>query len=288
MKKIINEQLPISPSAPLKARYYDYEHFTYPWHFHSEWEIIYIREGEGTWFAGNTIEAYSEGDIILFGSNLPHCMKSGEAYFAELGLRVKGTIIQFEKDFMYHSINHYPQFVRIKKLLEESKQCVHFPAKGAKVLGQLMERIPQEQGMEQFVSFLELLHEMTKAESRTVITSSYVPNELAVYSSRIDKILSYLNMNYTRPVDLDEITSLAAMNRTAFCRFFKRNTGKTLKQYILDMRIAYACKLLLMEGMNISQISVECGFETISHFNKTFKKTTGYPPTLYREIILKE
>ena len=98
--------------------------------------------------------------------------------------------------------------------------------------------------------------------------------------------ISYLNKNYTRNVSLDEIASFAAMNSSAFCRYFKSKTGKSFKNYILDMRIRFACKLLLMEDISISQLSSQCGFDTLSHFNKTFKKNTGYVPSQYRKSLL--
>lgn len=286
MRKIINERLPISKSLPLKARFYDYACFTYPWHFHSEYEIIYIQEGTGARFVGNSIDKYVAGDVILIGSNLPHYMKSDEAYYTEgSALRVKGTIIQFEKDFMYHAINYYPHFAKIKKMLDDSQRGLYFPARSTAKLRPLLDTIPLEVGINQITSFLQLLKEMSEIKARQIISSADFNNETVYDTSRIDKVISFLNKNYNRSVHLDEVASLAAMNSTAFCRFFKSKTGKSLKNYILDMRIGYACKLLLMDDLNISQISVECGFDTISHFNKTFKKNTGYTPSQYKEVM---
>ena len=119
MRKMMNEQLPISKSSPLKARFYDYPYFTYPWHFHTEYEIIYVKEGTGMRFVGNNAEKYADGDILLLGSDLPHYMKSDEVYRQEGStLRTTGTIIQFEKDFMHHAFNYYPHFMKLKNLLE--------------------------------------------------------------------------------------------------------------------------------------------------------------------------
>lgn len=286
MRKIMNERLPISKSLPLRARFYDYPCFTYPWHFHSEYEIIYIKESTGTRFVGNNTDTYTSGDVILVGSNLPHYMKSDEAYHADNStLRVRGTIIQFEKDFMYHAINHYPHFVKIKKMLDDSQRGVCFPARSTACLRALLDRIPLATGVDQITSFLQLLKEMSEIKGRQIISSADFSNDTLYDTSRVDKVISFLNKNYNRPVRLDEVASLAAMNPTAFCRFFKSKTGKSLKNYMLDMRIGYACKLLLMDHLNISQISVECGFDTISHFNKTFKKHTGHTPSQYKEIM---
>ncbi len=287
MRTIINERLPISKSSPLKARFFDYEHFSYPLHFHSEYEIIYIKEGTGTRFLGNSITKFQAGDILLIGSNLPHFMKSDEAYhLGNVDLRVKGTIIQFEKEFMYYAVNHYPHFMKIKNLFQESQRGIYFAAANFPKLQDLIEKIPLENGLNQLMLFLEILKEMSETENRQTISTTDFVNETIYDTARIDKIMSFLNKNYTRHISLEEIASFAAMNASAFCRYFKSKTGKSFKNYILDMRIGYACKLLLMEDISISQLSSQCGFETISHFNKTFKKNTGYVPSQYRKTML--
>ena len=294
MKKIMNEKLTITTSNPVRARFYEYPRFTYPWHFHSEYEIIYVEKGEGDCLVGDSIISYSKGDLILFGSELPHSMQSppdgGEESDNEekSELKVRGVNIQFEKDFMHHAFNYYPHFIKIKNLLEEAQRGIYFPAGCSSRLVELLESIPLETGVDQITSFLQLLKEMANVTSRSVISTSDFENDIIYDGSRIDKIIAYLNKNYTRQIDLNEISSLAAMNPAAFCRFFKSKTGKSFKNYILEMRIGYACKLLLMGDMNISQISVECGFDTISHFNKSFKKHTGFSPSYYKKMMLAE
>ncbi|MEL1240770.1 AraC family transcriptional regulator [Flavobacterium flavipallidum] len=288
MRTIMNERLPISESSPLKVRFFDYAHFSYPLHFHSEYEIIYIEEGTGTRFLGNNIAQFSAGNILLIGSNLPHFMKSDDIYHSEnSNLRVKGTIIQFEKDFMYYSINHYPHFIKIKKLLQDSLRGIYFSSVNSPKLKDLLSKLPLENGLNQLMLFLELLKEMSETSNRQIISTSDFINETIYDTARIDKIISYLNKNYTRHISLEEIASFAAMNAAAFCRYFKSKTGKSFKNYILDMRMGYACKLLIMEDISISDISSQCGFESISHFNKTFKKSLGYIPTQYRKTMLK-
>ena len=222
MRTIINERLPISKSSPLKARFFDYEHFSYPLHFHSEYEIIYIKEGTGTRFLGNSITKFQAGDILLIGSNLPHFMKSDEEYHSgNTDLRVKGTIIQFEKEFMYSAINHYPHFIKIKNLFQESQRGIYFAAASFPKLQDLIEKIPLENGLNQLMLFLEILKEMSETENRQTISTTDFVNETIYDTARIDKIISYLNKNYTRNISLDEIASFAAMNSSAFCRYFR-------------------------------------------------------------------
>ena len=104
---------------------------------------------------------------------------------------------------------------------------------------------------------------------------------------RLDKIISFVNKNYTRKITLEEIASFSAMNKSAFCRYFKKETGKSFIQFLMEMRIGYACKLLLMNNTSVAEVGVECGFESISHFNQLFKKLKGFTPTDYRRNMLK-
>lgn len=285
MKKIMNEKLTISTTNPVRARFYDYQRFTYPWHFHSEYEIIYVEEGEGDCLVGDSIIAYSKGDIILFGAELPHSMQSPPCYGEESELKVKGVNVQFEKDFMHYSISQYSQFIPIRNLLEDAQRGIKFSTNHASKLVELVNQIPVAKGAEQIILLLSLLQMMSTATTnrKYLTTSHYTPSPSVMRNERMEKVIAYLNKHYTASIGLDEIASYTAMNPSAFCRYFKENTGKTFKEYVLEMRVGYACKLLSGSMMNISQISATCGFESPVHFNRIFKRITGLTPTGYRE-----
>lgn len=289
MRQIINEQLQISESNPIRARHYDYDRFTYPWHFHSQYEIICVEEGCGRSFVGDCIEQFSGGDVILFGPNLPHYMRSDDAYHCGNPLlRVRGTIIQFEENFMQYSFDHYPQFHQIRLLLKEAKRGVvfHLP-EGSPVCRQVA-AFPELSGFGQITGLLDLLQALALYDRKKMLASPcYYEKFPTMGNKRIDKVISFINSNYTRSLKLNEIAEMANMNSSAFCRFFKEVTEKTFLQYVMDMRIGYACKLLTMGDMDISQIAVECGFDSISHFNRMFKQLTKLTPTQYRNQIMK-
>ena len=154
MKKIVNEQLYISDSNPIKARAYDYKSFTYPWHFHGEYEILYVEKGFGQCIIGDGIIDYTDETLLLFGSSLPHCMQNPPEYDNDESLRVNGAIIQFEKDFMQYSFAHYVQFTNINNLLNESNRGVKISIKNKPEIATLLKQIPETEGMEQIISFL--------------------------------------------------------------------------------------------------------------------------------------
>lgn len=284
MKKIMNEKLTISTSHPIRARFYDYPRFTYPWHFHSEYELIYVERGKGDCLIGDSIIPYAEGDLILFGPELPHSMQSPLPSSDEPKLGVKGVNIQFEKDFMHYSISQYSQFIPIRNLLEDASRGIRFSIGHSRKMIRLLKQIPVAKGADQIILLLSLLQMMAADEERKYLTTShYTPSPSVMRNQRIEKVIAYLNKHYTESIGLNEIASYTAMNPSAFCRYFKENTGKTFKEYVLEMRIGYACKLLIGSRMNVSQVSAACGFESPVHFNRIFKKVTGLTPTLYRE-----
>ncbi|CDD49323.1 putative uncharacterized protein [Bacteroides sp. CAG:875] len=284
MKKILNEQLDISDTNPLKARYYDYKRFTYPWHFHSEFEIIYVEKGYGQGMIGDSITHFSDQSLFVLGSNLPHYVENPPEYTQQENLRVNGVIIQFEKDFIQYAFSHYSQFQAINRLLKNAQRGLLYSIAAYPDIPNKIKCIPQKEGVEQIAEFLRLLDALTHTIPFKFISSpAYEPVPSRLHGRKIEKVIAYLNTHYTQDIRLEDVASYAAMNTTAFCRFFKENTGKTFKQHITDMRIGYACKLLLNEQWNISEICLECGFESVAHFNRCFKQHTEMTPTTYRK-----
>lgn len=287
MKKILNEQLNISSTNPIKARLYNYKQFTYPWHFHGEFELLYVEKGYGQCLIGDSVISYSDQNLLFFGPELPHCMQNPSEYQSNPELRVNGSIIQFEKDFMQYSFSHYAQFISINNLLNESHRGIRFSVGDNRKVQRLLKKIPVTEGIEQIINFLQLLQELLSLKEREYGASpNYDPIPAVFKDKKIEKVIAYINKRYTSGISLDDISSYTAMNPSAFCRYFKENTGKTLIEYITDMRIGYACKLLSDDKMNISEICLECGFESSAHFNRSFKNKTGITPSEYRKKMM--
>lgn len=289
MRSIMNEELQITEANPIKARYYDYKHFTYPWHCHSQFEIVYVEKGTGICYTGDCMEKYTDGDLIFWGENLPHYLKSDEAYHDENSeLRVQGIIIQFERDFMNYSINHYPQLVQIKEFLQASKRGFLFKEITCSAIRPLLTNLATDSGFAQIVNLLELLQRLALYPNKKFLASQHYQPAFPVWADkRIEKIISYIQKNYTQNICLEDIADKAAMNRSSFCRYFKKQTGKSFVQFVNDMRVGLACKLLMDKKLSISQIAFDSGFESVNHFNRIFKSITSYTPTEYQCQMLK-
>ena len=286
MKKILNEQLHISNNNPIKARFYNYDYFTYPWHFHSEFELMYVEHGKGQCMIGDAMLPYSDHTLFFFGTELPHWMQNDPEYNDNKELNVNGTIVQFEKDFMQYSFSNYIQFMQIQKILNCSNRGIVYDIKKHPDIQKMLIEFPQTEGLDQIILLLKLLQALSLVKEQRLAASPNFNISLAGFKdNKIQKIIAYLNKKYTEQITLSDVSAFAAMNPTAFCRYFKENVGKTFTEYIIEMRIGYACKLLAVGRLNISQTSIECGFETISHFNRCFKKITGYSPSEYKEKL---
>ena len=289
MRKLLNEQLSISSTNPIKARWYDYKSFTYPWHFHSQYEIMYVDKGNGYCMIGDNMLNYEDNTLFFFGSDLPHWMQNPPSYEEDNNLRVKGVIVQFEKDFMQYSFTNYVQFAQIQNLLNLAQRGIRFDLKDNPKVQELIKHMPDSNGLEQIILLLRLFNELSFIPQKDLGASPNFDSTLAGFKdNKMEKVIAYLNKHYTHDISLDEISNFAAMNPTAFCRFFKSKTGKTFKEYIIEMRIGYACKLLAVDRLNMSQICFQCGFDSISHFNRCFKKVTGCSPSAFKEKIFKE
>lgn len=288
--RFMHEQLPINEQNPMIAREYDYNRFTYPWHFHSEYEIIYVGEGDGKYFVADGTGDFSPGDIFILGSNLPHYLRSGPEYFtADSKKRVKGVVIQFQKEFMTYAINNYVDLKPIKNLLEQAERGIYFPAGTNGELSDQIKNLPRESGVNRLIHLLQLLDSMAKSKGKTVVGSKQFNNSLSFFAdSRLEKIRSYINYHYTEPIDLETIAAQIPMNPTAFCRYFKEKSGKTFTAYILDLRVGYACKLLSDKEMDINRICLSSGFNSPTHFNRVFKRKTGMTPSAYRKQFLED
>jgi AraC-like DNA-binding protein len=286
----MHEQLTINEQNPIIARFYDYDYFRYPWHFHSEFEIIYVSESHGERFVADSMERFLPGDVILLGSNLPHYMRSNEIYYKNNPeLRVKGVVIQFAHDYMSHAINKYAELTHIKLLLNNAKRGFHFPHPQNREIIRDIETLPDYKGFQRIIHLLLLLDKMAVFKDKRLLSSPHFSENINVFfDNRIEKILSFLNYHYLENISLANLSSIFSMNTSAFCRYFKQKTGKSYIHYIQDLRIGHACKLLIGTAYDISLISIECGFNTICHFNKIFKRKTSLTPSEYRNKFIRQ
>lgn len=284
--KIMHEQVSFAPRTMLKVKWDDFPHFTYPWHFHSEYEIVFVLKSSGKRFVADNAEPFGDGDIVLLGSNLPHFWKSESEDGSEN--RVNAIVVQFHCDFFREEINSYPEFHRINELLKRATRGVHFTQPSGEKIGRMLKRLLKLNGLERMLYFIKLMDVMARNENYRLLASKrYHLEEHKELNSRLDKIMHFINTNYQRKITQEEVASKIGMTTAAFCRYFKEKTGKGFIYFINEMRIGYACKLLIENHLSISQICFECGFNNLSNFNRMFKRQTGNTPGEYQQQFIR-
>ncbi|NOY97266.1 MAG: AraC family transcriptional regulator [Chlorobi bacterium] len=282
--KIMHEQVDFPGRAAIKVKWREIPHFTYPWHFHNQYELVYVIESYGTRFIGDSIESFEAGDLVFIGSNLPHFWKSDEAFHqGNPDLMVRAIVIQFHSDFLINAIINYTEFYHIKKLLNQSSRGIRFLNPTLKKVKPLLYKMPDVSGLERIILMLQILDILARSNSYKILGSeAYQPKVNEFTTDRLDKVINYLNYHYREKISLEDVASLANLHPSAFCRFFKEKTGKSLSAFVNDMRINYACKLIIDGKLSVSQVCFESGFNNLSNFNRTFKQRTGFTPSQYQ------
>ena len=282
--KIMHEQLSFRGTNSFNIKWDDFPHFTFPWHFHLEFELVYVIRSFGKRFVADHIEDFNDGDLILLGSNLPHFWKNDEAFFNnDPRYQVNAIVIHFPKDFFKHQLESYSEFYQIKELLVRAARGISFQKQVADSLSSELKRLLKLKGLDRTLHFLKVLNKLAQTKQYKLLASeTYRPDLHDWSSNRLDKVMHIINSNYRQTIKLETVANLIGMNPTAFCRYFKEKTGKSFIEFVNEMRIGYACKLLLEEKQSVSQICFESGFNNLSNFNRCFKKIRSFSPVQYR------
>ncbi len=252
------------------------------WHFHPEIEILYIREGFGTKYVGDSISTYFPGDVVIVGSNTPHVWASNPEYMNPKNkLITSGICIQFREDFIEKGEKSIPEMKKIYELLNESKRGIEFCKKTRSVLINLIESLPCKLGMERLICLLNILNIMTVSKERKYLSSPNYQNESINLADkdRMESIFRYVIKNYSKKINIKEVASQVSLTPHSFCRYFKSRTSKVFSYFVNEVRIGNACKLLIEEKYSISQICYKTGFNYLSNFNRQFKKIKGVTPS---------
>lgn len=263
----------------LKAPYFDPN-----WHFHPHYQLFTVFEGTGTRLIGDSIQAFSPGDTVFLGPDVPHLWRCAPQYFQNNSdLSTHGIVVYFQKDFLGNDLFQLPEMYPISHFLQES-------VRGYTVTDPFREKIRSDltallnlTGFDRILHLLKVLNELALTPCKSPITSfGYRNNHKISETERMQKVHTYVLQHFKDNIRLKDVAEHAGMSEAAFCRYFKARTRKTLTDLINEIRIGHACRLLIDESQSISQIAYETGYDTLSNFNRNFKKITGKSPSNYR------
>ncbi len=258
-------------------------HFYKHWHYHDEYELVYIEKSTGKRFVGDSIGDFKEGDLVLLGSKLPHIWLNGPEYFdGSSSQKAIATIIHFQRRFVENDFIRLPSMNNIQRLFSDATCGVKF--NNFKDIGEKLSAIQEATMTDQIILILDLLNRLSLHKDRELLaTDRYAQNLMEKNQNRLTEVFEYIAHNFTNDIRLADLAQIAHMTPEAFCNYFKKKTRKTVFTYINDLKIGYSKKLLIDSHKSISQIAQESGFNSISFFNRKFKADLNITPLQYRK-----
>lgn len=257
--------------------------FTYPIHNHVEYELNFIAHGAGVRrVVGDSSEVIGDYDLVLItGKELEHVWEQHECKSP----KIREITIQFSSDFLHGGLLQKNQFTTIRNMLDRAQCGLAFPMEAIfKVYNQLDRLATEEQGFMAVIDFLTILYELSLfTEERQLSSSSFAKIETVNESRRVQKVQRYINAHYQEEIRLSQLADLVGMTPVAFSRFFRLRTGKTLSDYIIDIRLGFATRLLVDSSCTVAEICYDTGFNNLSNFNRMFKRKKGCSPKEFRE-----
>ena len=261
--------------------------FTYPLHQHREYELNFVENAPGVKrIVGDSVEEIGDYDLVLICSeNLEHVWDNGRCESQD----IREVTIQFSPELLSGGLISKNQFSSIMKMFRDANHGISFPLHAImRVYGVIDGLASEPQGFMRFLKFLWLLYMLSVSDYRILSSSSFSHAERNPESRRVKKVKQYINDHYSETLKLEDMARLVGMTPTSFSRFFKLRTGKTLSDYVLDIRLGFAARMLVDSTKNISEICFECGFNNLSNFNRIFKGRRGVTPKEFRSMFKKK
>lgn len=260
------------------------------WHYHPELELHYIIKGRGVRFIGDNISNFEETELVLLGENLPHTWRCKETpEFEGKEDNTAAIVIQFLPQFLGQQFLSIPEAAGIRSLFEKAKKGLLINGTTKTMVYELMLRAVNECGMNRLLTLLEILNVLGQSKELAYIAATadfYRSNEAE--SVRLNKIYAYAMANFREPIDLKQMAKVANLSVTSFCRYFKMMTNKSFHEFLMEIRISNACRLLIEDNMSIKGICFECGFGNVANFYRYFGRIKNTTPAEFKKTYFRE
>lgn len=287
--KAILEKVPQPFTASFNIKKDVLAHVEIPWHYHPEYELVYIVKSTGTRFVGDSVESFGKGDMVFIAPNIPHVWLNDEQYYKNSAhLKAEVIVLQFRENLFGPKFFNLPEMKDLRQLLFNANRGLKITGKTREIIHDKLLKLLDQDGITSVIAFLEILKSLS--ESRDISFLSPVSFQ-GVYDAgnyeKLNKVYGHIYRNFKKTITIDQVAKVAAMSKTAFCRYFKNKSGKTFSTVLNEIRISYSCKLLLEKDWHIAQVAYECGYNRVTYYNKIFKSIKKMTPQEYRRIHLK-
>lgn len=286
-KNIIREITPLSEKDCFYIADRRKSEFTYPMHCHKEFELNFVANAPGVLrIVGDSAEVIGDYDLVLITNpDLEHVWEQHDC----TSKNIREITIQFSPQFM-KTLLVTNQFDRVMKMFDKAQNGLSFPLQAITKVYSLIDGLPDTKGFYAVTRFLTLLYELSMFtdEARVLSSSSFAKIQQHSDSRRVQKVQDYINQHYKEEIRLSQLADMVGMTEVSFSRFFKLRTGKSLSDYIIDIRLGHATRMLVDSTMSIAEICYESGFNNLSNFNRIFKKKKLVSPKDFRDNYKKK
>ena len=284
MIKPRHEKLALEPKYSFVFQKDICPYYPTPWHYHPEFELVLVVKSTGQRKVGNHVANFSDGDLVFLGSNLLHSYKNDPVYYQGNGsLTAEAIVIHFKEDFLGKDFFNIPEMIHVNQLFEKAKFGLEVLGETRRQVSNMILKMNTLSGSGRVIQLLSILDILSLSEeSKLLANPGFVQKYVDSGNDCITKVHKYIMLNFNKDIPLSTMAEFANMSIPSFCRYFKACTRKSFSSFLSEIRIGYACKLLLeTDKHNISNICYDSGFRNMSNFNRQFKKITGKSPLQY-------
>lgn len=284
MKAVLIE-LATQNSSPLTIKKINGSHFTTPFHFHDFCELNYVKKSCGKRVVGDSVRNFPEGDLVLMSPNLPHIWYNDPDVLNDSSNAcVEAIVTYFPVDILDKLCNNDLIMSKKQNLFEKAKRGLCFHGNTKEIIIRHLEKMIALDGLTQVAEFLKIIDILINSEEYDMLASlGYRHSYNEKDTERMNEVYKYIITNFTKPITLNTIASVAHMTPPAFCTFFKKRTQKSFTRFLNELRTGHACKLLQNEKLSISDVCYESGYQNFANFNRSFKEIVGTTPSVYRK-----
>jgi AraC-like DNA-binding protein len=262
--------------------------FSTEFHFHKECQIVYVVESEGKRIIGDSVESFTNDELILLGSDIPHVWHNDKHYFEmdKKEIHARSIAVFFHPDKLIEGLSHFTPVKKLEAVLLKARRGVKFLNQSKHQLRELLIQMTKQKDFRRLITFIKVLELIsTSTEFQLLASEGYINTYQARDNDRIDKVFKYVFSHFTEEIHLEDVAALANMNKQSFCRYFKSRTQKTLVHFVNEVRIGHACRLIAGGETHIAGLAYQCGYNSISNFNHFFKEIKGVTPREHLKMM---
>ena len=283
--KPIFQKLTRGPDEGLACRVIRGRTFDCPWHFHDEFELILVLQSGGYRLVGDHLGALRPGDLVLVGPNLPHVYQNDEGGPGRVA-SIHAVLLQFEEQCLGHGFLDLPALVPVRRLLRRAGLGLSFQGATRDQVARLMREMVHLQGLHRLIHFLAVLEALAQSkEVRALASPGFVVERNPFDQDRMNRICQFIQERLDQPIFLSELARLVHLSEGAFSRFFRAHAGKTFPEYVNELRVGRACRLLAEGDLSVTEIAFACGFSNLSNFNRQFRRLKRTTPREFAQVM---